>query len=563
MSTPRFDPRYRARPSSRELRARVRLATRTGRNRAMWLALAVGAGTLTLSLVLIAGSGKAGDRSARHWHHAAPRLTADTDTPALGLAPLRLVRARHLPAVTVRIRAGAAGIGIPRSFFGLSTEYWGLPRYERHMRLFERILDDLHVRGDGPTIIRVGGDSADHSYWESIDRVMPTRAFELTPSWLQRTRNLVRSADLRLILDLNLVANSGLMAARWAGAATAALPRGTVTGFEIGNEPDLYHRSPWYRLASIAQAGADRPIRPGRFSAGSYVRGFGSYARALAGVAGGVPILGPAVANPSLDLGWVSSLLAHQRGTVGMVTAHRYPLSQCARPSSPRRPTIVRVLSERSSAGMAGSVSAAVDLAHRAGLKFRLTELNSVTCGGTSGVSDTFAAALWAPDALFELLRNHVDGVNVHIRDDSINAPFILAGGRLQVRPLLYGMIAFARTLGPGGRLLPTHVHQPHGLHVKVWAVRLADHTARVLVINKGRRPASVDLGLPAQNPATVERLLAPSVRSRSGVTFAGQYLNGNAVWQNAHAVEQLARGRHGYRVTMPGASAALVTVQL
>ena len=43
-------------------------------------------------------------------------------------------------------------------------------------------------------------------------------------------------------------------------------------------------------------------------------------------------------------------------------------------------------------------------LAHGAGLRFRLDEVNSVTCGGTRGVSDTFATALWAPDALLSLL---------------------------------------------------------------------------------------------------------------------------------------------------------------
>jgi hypothetical protein len=38
-------------------------------------------------------------------------------------------------------------------------------------------------------------------------------------------------------------------------------------------------------------------------------------------------------------------------------------------------------------------------LAHRAGFPFRLTEQNSVTCGGLAGVSNTFATALWAPAA--------------------------------------------------------------------------------------------------------------------------------------------------------------------
>ncbi len=519
----------------------------------------MGAGALAVSLALVALRSEAvNTRAAYRAYHAAVRLTAGTGTPALGPAPLRL---RHLPVVTVSVGAQAAGIAVPRSFFGLSTEYWGLPRYERHMRLFERILHDVQVVGGGPTVIRVGGDSADHSYWEAIDRVMPTRAFELTQAWLTRTRTLTRSAHLKLILDLNLVADSTAMAVKWASAATTALPRGTITGFEVGNEPDLYHRSRWYRLAWIQRNGIARALALPRYSPASYVSGFDSYARALAAVARGVPILGPAVANPSRDVDWVASLLAHQPRAVGMVTAHRYPLSQCALPSSPRRPTIARVLSERSSAGMARSVAAAVLLTHRAGLKFRLTELNSVTCGGTSGVSDTFASALWAPDALFELLRNRVDGVNVHIRDDSINAPFILSGDGIRVRPLLYGMIMFARTLGPGARLLPTQTAQRHGLHLKAWAVQLAGHTKRVLLINKGRRSVSVVLRLPAGHPATVERLVAPSVTARSDVRLAGQYLNDNAVWQNPRTVERLAAGPRGYRVTMPGASAALISV--
>ena len=78
--------------------------------------------------------------------------------------------------------------------------------------------------------------------------------------------------------------------------------------------------------------------------------------------------------------------------------------------------------------------------AHRAGLPFRLTEVNSVTCGGVPGVSDTFATALWAPDTLFELLRAGVDGVNVHVRTDAINAAFAFKRSGLVARPLLYGL---------------------------------------------------------------------------------------------------------------------------
>jgi hypothetical protein len=124
-------------------------------------------------------------------------------------------------------------------------------------------------------------------------------------------------------------------------------------------------------------------------------------------------------------------------------------------------------------------------------------------------------------------------------------------------------MVLFARTLGPRARLLPAHVIGGRHAHVKVWAVRVAGRTLRVLVINKGAGAASVVLRLRGGGSATVERLLAPSVSASTGVTLAGQTLNGNAEWRDPRAVETLSRSARGYRVTMPGASAALVSVPL
>ena len=64
----------------------------------------------------------------------------------------------------------------------------------------------------------------------------------MTPSWLKQVSVLVRRSGVRLILDLNLVTTSPAISAQWAGAAEAALPHGSIAGFEIGNEPDLYNR---------------------------------------------------------------------------------------------------------------------------------------------------------------------------------------------------------------------------------------------------------------------------------------------------------------------------------
>jgi Glycosyl hydrolase family 79 C-terminal beta domain len=476
-------------------------------------------------------------------------------TAAARARPVMLAHAQ------VRITSRGSMREVPRSFLGLSTEYWELPLLARRVAPFERVLSFLHVRGDGPLVLRIGGDSADRTFWDPRARRMPEWVLELTPAWLRGTGIVVRRAGVRLILDLNLITGSPLTAARWAAAAQGGLPRGSIMGFEIGNEPDIYSRRYW--LAALSGMGLGANLLPGAFSAGRYVQDFGSYAQALARIAPGVPLIGPAVARPALGMGWIRSLLTGAHPGLGTVSAHRYPFSGCAKRRSPGYPTIARVLSEHASAGMAHSLRAAVEVAHRADLPFRVTELNSVTCGGRPGVSDTFATALWAPDALFELLRTGVDAVNVHVRTNAINAAFTPTRHGLQPRPLLYGLILFARTLGPDAQLVDLQVHAERPLRLKVWAVRLRGGVLHVLLINKSDHPASVDLRLPATGPATVERLLAPSVRTTSGVTLDGQELGPDGRWHGRAANRTISPDEDGYELTVPGASAALLGVHL
>jgi hypothetical protein len=227
------------------------------------------------------------------------------------------------------------------------------------------------------------------------------------------------------------------------------------------------------------------------------------------------------------------------------------------------------VLSENATAGIARRLRPAIELAHGAGLPFRLTEINSVTCGGLAGVSDTFATALWAPDAFFELLRAGVDGVNVHVRARAINAAFSISQHRLSAHPLLYGLMLFGRTMGPGARLTPVQVRSAgrrvplRSMHVKVWAVRVRGGRLNVLIIDKGNRAVRVALRLHGAGAATVQRLLAPSPASRSGLTLAGQRVGGDARWHGARVIEAIHPGPQGYLVTVPRMSAAVVGVRL
>jgi hypothetical protein len=213
------------------------------------------------------------------------------------------------------------------------------------------------------------------------------------------------------------------------------------------------------------------------------------------------------------------------------------------------------------------SLEAAVRFAHARGLALRADELNSVSCGGAHGVSDTFASTLWVLDALFNMVAAGVDGVNIHTFSKALYAPFSFMHSRgvwqAHVAPMYYGMLMFARAAPSGSRLLS--VRGPSARALRIWAVRAPDGTARITMINDSSTRTLVLAVRPprAAGAATLERLTAPSLESRTGVTIAGQTFGA------ATTTGELTRTfkpttlepiQHRYVVELPPAGAALLS---
>jgi hypothetical protein len=525
---------------------------------ARWIALAVALTCAVLAVLAIVG------REGRAEPGGGPGSTSTT----VARRPPGLVHRRvpsPSPSTSTPTKASltwndsGSSIRVPPSFLGLSTEYWTLPLWQRHRTLLERALALIHVPGDRPQVLRIGGDSADHTFWNPHRRHLPAWAFGVAPSWIRFAASLVRRDRLHLILDLNLVTGSSPKAARWARVARRDLPRRSIIGFEIGNEPDIYDRWSWVQQLGRPRSAA--AFLPRRLSAATYLADFRSYAHALVRVAPRIPLVGPALANPQTNFNWLAGLITGAHPGLALVSAHRYPYSACVRHTRDAYPSIAKVLSENATAGLARSVIPSVRLAERSALPFRLTEINSVTCGGVPGISDSFATALWAPDALFELMKAGVDGANVHVRADAVNAAFALTRSGFHARPLIYGLILFTRAIGPGARLVPVRIDAGATVHLKAWGVRLRTGRLHVLLIDKGPRPIRAALRLPATAPARVERLTAPSARAEFGVTLAGQRLDAAGRWVGSLVSARVARVRGRYAVTVPAMSAALLSV--
>jgi hypothetical protein len=456
--------------------------------------------------------------------------------------------------VTASLRIGASVRTIPGSFLGLSVEYGGIARYEQ-LPGFVQFLRTLTVPGAGPMLLRLGGESADGTYLPP-GRGLPGD-YRLTPTWFATLASLVRAAHLRVMFDLNLAARSPSMAAALARAATAALPAGSIQSFEIGNEPDLF-RIGYVGVRRIAPGQAGPLSWALGYTPGQYALDFRSYAGAVARVARPATFAGPAVSVP--DDRWWDALPVRGRERLAIVSLHAYPLLDCVPASDPGYPTVGRLRVPQASSGFAAGLRAAARGAHSGGAGLRLTEVGPAACGGVHGVTDSFAAALWVPDALFSLLAAGVDGVNIHTRLDSFNTPLRgLASPRAQ--PLWYGMILFERALGHGARLLATHLSAAGPRRLSAWAVGLSGGALQVVLINKGAHAARVSLHLRRRSPGQALYLRAPSPFATSRVTLGGASLRADGRWDGEQRLQPLRSAGGGLNVGVPAFTAVLVSV--
>ena len=280
-----------------------------------------------------------------------------------------------------------------------------------------------------------------------------------------------------------------------------------------------------------------------------------------------VRLAGPSSGAPT----WLAKLgpFLNAEPRVRLVTVHAYPLKHCTKS---KVVTIPQLLSEQSSRGLAASVAPYVAVAAAHHDPLRVDEMNGISCGGTRGVSDTFASALWVLDALFEMARTGVTGVNIHTVPGTINeiiGPVDTGRGQagtasMRVHPEYYGMMMFAQAAPAGSHLLALGTATPPG--VKVWATRASDGDVHIVVINK-RLAKSQFLRLRvagAGRAAEVEQLRAPSVHSAGGVTIGGQTFGAatsTGVLAGPAAHQTVASSRGGYPLTVPPASATMLTI--
>ncbi|MGA2928825.1 MAG: glycosyl hydrolase family 79 C-terminal domain-containing protein [Solirubrobacteraceae bacterium] len=492
---------------------------------------------------------------------AGPGATTAERAPAATRASAAVTPPR-LPAGTALLKVGrpTSSRPIAPGFVGLSFEYDAVAAYAGTDPaavdpVFVQLIRNLNP-GQAP-VLRIGGDSTDWTWWPVAGMSQPAGVnYSLGANWADVTHALASALGAKLILGVNLEADSGTVASAEAKGLIDHIGSSSIAGLELGNEPELYAIFNW-GAASVK----------GRAKGYDYADFSQDFTR-IGDALPKVPLAGPTIGAPEWFGDLSSFLSTHPR--VAVATLHRYPLQLCyVRPGLPNFPTIAHLLSSYSSRVMANTVISPARVAHARGVPLRIDEMNTISCGTDDAVAKSFATALWAVDALFEMARVGVDGVNIHSYPGATYELFTFTGPRggwrAVVEPEYYGLMMFAQAAPPGSRLLA--VSTPGSGQLHAWATMATNGTVRVVAINDGARARTVAVRPTASSAAatgTLERLQAPGLGARSGVTLGGQSFGtqtSTGLLTGRHSAQAVAPRSGEYVFRVPAASAALLTI--
>jgi hypothetical protein len=470
------------------------------------------------------------------------KMTRHTLTIALCL----LAGAAQASPATITIKPDA-GATLADRFVGLSFEKNLLAQPPLTAGNLARLLSTL-----GPGVLRFGGNQVDKTFWTSTGEKPPAWALTtLTPADLERLATLTRASGWKLLYGVNLKHKDAARAADEVAAARRILGDALI-GVEIGNEPNYYSKE-----------------LPG-YSPAQYHADFELYREALAKVAPGLGLIGPGGGSAPNAIEFLTEFARLQQANpqrhIEALATHFYP--HCAR--NPPTPTMADLLSPEFADRIKARIKFLVDSARPLGVKTRLTEANSITCGGVDGVSDRYGSALWAVDQALLVSSAGVTAENFHSNiavcggpkpPGSAYTPFCAANatdqaaGKLIVQPEYYALL-FMREVGTGTFAA---VDNGEAATLRAYALKKDGHLKVVLDnLQAQEREVSVKLGGKFRKAQSI-RLSGPSLDARTGITLAGQTVAEDGTFPPIKATAVKVSG-DTLKVTLPAASATLLT---
>lgn len=435
--------------------------------------------------------------------------------------------------MVVHAQRGLAAI--PDGFLGLGYEISSVAipdLLSADDRTYVQLVRTLSPQG----VIRIGGNTSDYASFKPKGKAISApKGTVIDNASLRQLGSFLDSTNWQLIWGLNLGSGDESQAIAEAEAVAKAAD-GKLLAFQIGNEPDLFggrHRPTGYNYAD-------------------FLKQFRRYKAGIRAKLPKAPFAGPDAAGAT---DWVTRFAADEGSDLKLLTHHYY--RECAGPSS----TLGKLL--HPDPKLAPELAMLRAASAKANIPYRMCEANSFCGGGKPGVSDTFGAALWGLDFMFQLAYAGCSGVNLETGVNQLG--FVSSYSPIRKRqhsgyfaaPLYYGMLAFAQA--SHGRCVAVDCDAARA-NVTAYAVAGDRAGLSVTILNKDvSRDVDASLSLPESlGNGRVLRLKAPSLQSKEGVTFGGSAVANDGTWR-AQEIEVL-HSREGHAtVPVPAGSAAVL----
>ena len=447
---------------------------------------------------------------------------------------------------TLTVTGEATGPHMPSDFVGLSYEIQQLA----DPTFFSLANHGLITQFKALTshgVLRLGGNTSEFAYWrptmsapepehpktrEVVGEPKP-QYYAVTEEAVGNLTAFLKATGWTCLYGIGMGTNNPERAA--AEAVFVAKTLGDrLQYFQIGNEVDMF----------------DRHLRdPKTWSAKTYLDEWLTLARAITAR---VPQAKFGMPDVAANIKWLTEISdlwpsIENPPHVTTLSHHHYSGGPATNPEV----NIPNLLKPATMAKVKKTCDTATAAATKVGARVRMTEGNTCYRGGKPGVSDVFAAALWAADYSLTLASNNYSGINLHggtgpavansvggaLPGDTLlqqqratpeqiathphpfYTPIATFGTEYKLEPVAYGL-KFAGLLSDG-TFLPddlTAKIQTTGVDVTAYAVRLAGGHTSVILLNKDADKdlsLILDFGAGKSGEVIKETLTAPALDSR------------------------------------------------
>ena len=448
--------------------------------------------------------------------------------------------------VALAIPNEATGPRMPIDFVGLSYEVQQLADPSFFSAQNSGLIREFKALSS-TGVLRLGGNTSEFAYWkptpDSHEPEHPqvrevvgepkAQYYAVTVEAVKKLAEFLQATGWNCTYGIGMGTNTPARAAEEAAFVAETLGD-RLQYFQIGNEADLFNRH----------------LRdPKTWSAKTYLEEWLTLAHAIAARVTTAKFGMPDVAS---NVSWLTEI-ADQWPSIQSpphvtTMTHHYYFGGPATNPDVNIPNLLKPATMQRVQNTANNARAA---ATKIGARVRMTEGNTCYRGGKPGVSDVFAAALWAADYSLLLASNDYSGVNLHggtgksvansvggsLPGDTLllangetpeqiaayphpfYSPIATFGSDYVLEPVAYGL-KFAGSFS-GGTLLKADFStklQAAGVNATAYAAKLPGGRISVIILNKDAVAdfeLELDFGRDATGVVQTETLHAPALDSR------------------------------------------------